>query len=192
MKALICVDIDNVIAQTDEIIRELIKLHSKDGVDLSYTDIVAFDYWRCADAKGRQLDRMEWAAIHLEFTRYHLSRIRPVDDVATHLGRLAHRCEIHLVTSRLSIGEEGTRQWLLKHCIPFDHLHFVEHRRKHEIDLPFAVAIDDDREQAVLFHERGVRAVLLAHPWNEVDPGSPVTRVEGWPRLVSTVLGLAR
>lgn len=54
---------------------------------------------------------------------------------------------------------------------------------KHLIDAHFAVAIEDDREQGYAFHSNGVKVFLLAHPWNEVGPHSPLNRVENWEQL---------
>jgi uncharacterized HAD superfamily protein len=185
VKPRICVDIDNVIAQTDQVIRRIIKLHSNQAVDLCYEDIADFDYWRCLDKSNRRIDKEEWERIHLEFTQNHLDEVQPFQNVAAHLATLADRFEIHLATSRLAAGAEHTRDWLARHQIPFDHLHFVSHRKKQEIPVVFAAAIDDDRDQAQLFYDSGVRAFLLAHPWNAVETGSPLIRVSGWPDLIA-------
>jgi uncharacterized HAD superfamily protein len=181
----ICVDIDNVIAQTDQVMRRVIKLYSQKGVDLRYEDIIDFDYWRCTDKSSQRIDKAEWERIHLEFTQNHLDEVQPFQNVATHLNALADKFEIHLATSRLPVGAKHTRDWLSTHQIPFDHLHFVSHRKKQEIPLAFAAAIDDDRDQAQLFYDAGVRAFLLAHPWNAVETGSPLIRVSGWPDLIA-------
>ena len=45
MSGSICIDIDNVIAKTDEVLRSVIQTHSRHGVDLRYEDVVCFD--RC-------------------------------------------------------------------------------------------------------------------------------------------------
>jgi len=189
MRRPICIDIDNVIACTDIVLREAIRRYSKQGVNLRYQDVVHFDYDRCIDQKGRSLEPGEWPYIHSQFTLNYLDRIQPFERVQMHVQKLAQTLEIHLSTSRLPEGHDETRMWLSAHGIPYDQLHFVGHRKKHELAEGFAAAIDDDREQAVLFDERGVHAFLLAHPWNLVPSGSPVTRVDGWPNLVEAVLG---
>lgn len=187
-KPSICVDIDNVIARTDEVMREVIKLCSKDQVDLRYEDIVEFDYWECVDRHGRSFCKAEWHGIHLEFTRNHIHRIQPFDKVREHLLQLAQKFEIHIATSRLSEGHDATREWLLTHKIPFTRLHFVDHRKKHLISEPFLAAIEDDRDQALLFQGRNVRAFLLAHPWNALESGSQIIRVDQWPALLQRLI----
>ena len=101
MRGSICIDIDNVIAKTDEVMRSVIRAHSRRGVDLQYEDVVCFDYWLCRDSQGRRIDRNEWDLIHREFTFNYLSRISPVDGVQEYLQRLAKWFDVHLTTSRL-------------------------------------------------------------------------------------------
>lgn len=43
----LCIDIDNVLAQTDVLMRKLIKEHTRTRVELRYEDIVTFDYRQC-------------------------------------------------------------------------------------------------------------------------------------------------
>lgn len=147
----LCIDIDNVVAATDAVMREVIREHSRQKVDLKYEDVVCFEYWLCRDAKGRRLDRGEWDIVHRVFTREHLPRIRPVTGARTGLERLASKYEIHLVTSRLAEGKAETAKWLIDHEIPHNELHFSRHGEKHLISKKFAAAIDDDREQGYAF-----------------------------------------
>ena len=49
------VDIDNVIAQTDEVMRRVIYDFTGGRVNLDYVHIVEFDYHRCIDGNGRSI-----------------------------------------------------------------------------------------------------------------------------------------
>ena len=60
----LCIDIDNVLAQTDVLMRKLIKEHTRARVELRYEDIVTFDYRQCEDANGAKITNQEWANIH--------------------------------------------------------------------------------------------------------------------------------
>ena len=113
--AAVCVDIDNVIARADEVMREVIRMCSEQKVDLRYEDILEFDYWKCTDRQGRRLGKSEWTYIHEEFTRNHLPRIRPYDNVQAYLARLAEKFEIHVATSRLAEGHKPTIDWIQAH-----------------------------------------------------------------------------
>ena len=187
MRHPVCVDLDNVIARTDEVLRCAIREHSQQGVDLAYEDVTDFDYWKCTDRFGRRLQKHEWPLIHREFTLNYLDRIEPFEEVDVHLQNLQEYFEIHIATSRLPEGHAATKRWLQRHALPFLRLHFVRHRKKHEIQLPFVAAIEDDRVQAELFAAKGVRGFLLAHPWND-QSGGGIERVLGWAELVDKVV----
>ena len=183
-------DIDNVVARTDEVMREVIRGHSRDHVDLAYKDVVCFDYWKCRDSLGRRFHKAEWESIHQEFTRNHLSRIQPFDNVREYLERISQRFQVHLATSRLPEGQEKTLAWLEQHQIPHSQLHFPEHGQKHQIDYPFVAAVDDDREQGYAFHASGVPVFLVAHPWNEIGRFSPLRRLASWQEIIKEIFEL--
>lgn len=186
----ICVDIDNVIAQTDKVMRKVIRDCSGNHVDLAYDDIVCFNYWLCRDTYGRRFDKSEWRKIHEEFTRAHLLRILPFDNVKDHLKCIGEKFDVHLATSRLVEGQEQTLVWLSQHQIPYCELHYVRQGEKHLINHHFVAAIDDDREQGYAFNYRGVRTFILAHPWNHISPYSPLRRVANWEELTREILNL--
>jgi len=169
--------------------RELIRKHA--GVDLQYEDVVEFDYCACPDRTGRCLTKTEWQAVYLEFTAHHLDRIEPFEGIQTHLAKLGEYFEIHLATSRLPEGRDATRRWLETHVIPCDEVHFVSHREKQKIPESFLAAVDDDRDQARLFLQRGVRPFLLAHPWNRVASDIGILRVANWIELADSLIHMA-
>jgi len=190
-KPVVCVDIDNVIAKTDEVMREVIRAHSRLHVDLSYDDIVCFEYWMCRDRAGRRFDKIEWKKIHKEFTRNYLLQIVPFDNINRYLNTIGGKFDVHLATSRLDDGQEATRMWLDEYGIPYRKLHFVPEGTKHLINEHFAAAIEDDREQGYAFYSKGIPVFLLAHPWNVVGAYSPLNRVKDWGQVTSGLLNLA-
>ncbi len=184
----ICIDIDNVIAATDVVMRQVIRDCSKDNVDLQYEDVVCFDYWLCRDARGRRFQQSEWGDIHRTFTDKPLGEIRPVNGVRLYLQELKAKYKLHLATSRLPAGKQRTTRWLHDHQIPYDALHFVRHGEKHLIDEHFMAAIDDDREQGYAFHACGISVFLSAHPWNRVGKYSPLIRCATWNEITARLL----
>jgi uncharacterized HAD superfamily protein len=188
------IDIDNVVAETDEVMRDVIKKHSKDRVDLQYEDVTAFDYDKCVDREGRCLQEGEWTSIHTEFSReVNITRIRPYPNVGKYLQTLSEAGHaIHLVTSRLAQARLSTVTWLEQHKIPHDGLHFVKHRCKHFLFQNCAGVIEDDLDQAVDFARLGIPAYLLAHPWNETGINRGLTRVKDWRELVEVLLSKKR
>jgi hypothetical protein len=66
----LCMDIDNVIAQTDAVMRRVIYLYIQGRVNLAYDHIQEFDYDQCIDSNGARINRREWHAIHELFSEH--------------------------------------------------------------------------------------------------------------------------
>jgi uncharacterized HAD superfamily protein len=170
----LCIDIDNVVASTDEVLRNVISGYTAGRVSLAYDDVVEFDYWKCLDCRGQSISKNDWSAIHDAFSKDEiLKTVRPVEGIQGHLDKLRPYFEIHLVTSRLPHAESATRAWLHVHGIPFDRLTFARHREKHLLQESYEAVIEDDYDQAVCFAAVGVNAYLIEHPWNRSKPVAP-------------------
>lgn len=186
-KGRICIDIDNVVAQTDEVMRAVIRNCTAGRVNLRYDDIKDYDYWKCADAEGNSLERDEWNVVHAIFsTPRYLWAVEPVDGVARHLFALADAFDLHLATSRLPAARRTTVEWLEYHKFPTHDLHFLKHRKKHCSLGQFDAVIEDDYHQGIAFARNGTPCYLLEHPWNRAKP--PVDEVQwvrDWPDLVT-------
>lgn len=189
-KPAICIDVDNVIALTDKVMREVIRSVSNSAVDLDYEDVVCFEYWKCRDKSGKKFDREEWHKIHQVFTLDHLLRIAPVPGVGQYLAQLGEHFAIHLATARLEEGRSATIEWLSGNNIPYDEVHFVQSGTKHLIQVPFVAGIEDEREQGYTFFSKGIEAFILAHPWNHLGQHSPLQRVQNWAELTPKILSL--
>jgi uncharacterized HAD superfamily protein len=180
----LCIDVDNVLAQTDSVIRRLIRERSSFRVDLRYEHIVTFNYYECSDSRGRGISMAEWTAIHLEFSRSQsITSIEPYPECISVLSSLASRYVLHIVTSRLPCARKPTADWLDSHAFPAHTLHFVGHREKHLLPERFAAAIEDDPEQALCFARAGTPTIVLAHPWNSGCADQLVTRVASWAEI---------
>ena len=184
----ICVDIDNTIADTDPVLRRLIRTVSQDRVQLAQEDVVCYEYWKCRDARGHRLTSAEWRKVVDDFHAKPLEEIAPFRGVVGHLARLQNVYEIHLATSRARAGEATTRAWLRRNRVPHDRLHFVRPGEKHRIPHEFAYAVEDDREQAYAFVASGVPAIVIEKPWNHVGPNSTLERLPNWAAIVSRLL----
>jgi uncharacterized HAD superfamily protein len=184
-----CIDIDNVIAQTDEVLRRVIKDFTKGRVQLTYEDIVTFNYYECRDARGNQITEQEWKDVHDLFSEHkYLMQIRPMPGAIDGLRRIAERGTVHLVTTRLRKGRKATFEWLDVHAFPDHDLHFLKHGEKHLSLRPFTAAVDDDYEQARAF-ARETRCFLIRHPWNR--SGALIRNVEwvdSWKELIGRLL----
>lgn len=164
----LCIDIDNVIAATDAVLREAIRIISKDRVQLDYDDIVNFDYWRCQDKNGQSISRHEWDAAHLFFSSTELvSQVEPLPGAVDALWKLSKYADLHLVTSRIPAARRATVEWVERMSLPTHSLHFAFHREKHKFFQALDAAIEDDYDQGVAFTTNlQAKSVLLKHPWN--------------------------
>lgn len=193
-KPRLCVDIDNVIARTDEVMRRVIREFTGGRVDYGYEHIVEFDYDKCLDAAGQRSTREEWKGIHDRFSeRENLLAIEPMDGAIEHLTRLSQAFDIHLATTRLPKARRATLEWLeAKGVPPFD-LHFLRHGEKHVSLAPFIAAVEDHYEQAIAFVAASTPCFLIEHPWNRTKPRvEKIEWIKGWGELADRLLSLAR
>ncbi len=166
------VDLDNVLALTDPLIRRLIK--EMFGVRLEQRDLVHFDYWRCGITKKQE---------QLVFARFYKTEcaiVSSVNEAVDALQYLHNRFEIHIITGRPPKTKRLTMSWLKKYNIPYDELDFLQH--KNESRVSFKAFVDDHRETAYDMAGRGVHSFLLDYPWNQpesVDPPNLI-RVKSW------------
>lgn len=186
----LCIDIDNVVARSDEVMRQVIYEVTKGRVDLAYEDVKCFNYWECKDRRGNSITKDEWKAVHDLFSEPRFLRaIRPVDGIQDHLQQLAERFSLHFATSRLAKARKHTVEWLEQHAFPTHDLHFLKHREKHVSLGRFAVAVEDDLDQAEAFADAEVVvSYVLAHPWNSttVERGN-LHRVKDWVDLIRDI-----
>lgn len=188
----ICVDIDNVIAQTDEVMRRVIQEYTRGRVQLSYEDIKHFNYYECTDKNGNGISKEDWKPVHDLFSEpLYLSDIRPFSGAIEGLHVLARETKLHIATSRLRKARRTTVEWLDKFGIPDHDLHFVKHNEKHFALGSFIAAVEDDYEQAVEFAKRNITCFLMEHPWNESKRKiEGIHWVDTWPDLTERLLAM--
>jgi len=125
-KQRLCIDIDNVIAQTDEVMRRVIHDFTGGRVQLDYAHVIDFDYHKCKDANGCAITKEEWHAVHDLFSEpQNLWLLQPFEGVQDHLKALGDKFVLHLATSRLPKARRTTVEWLEAHKIPAHDLHFL-------------------------------------------------------------------
>lgn len=188
----ICIDIDNVIAQTDAIMREVIREVTNHRVNLTYENVRRFNYWECQDPEGKKISKEEWHMVHSTFSKSrYLSTIQPVPGVQASLSRLTEHYSLHFATSRLPEARTATIRWLEDNEFPPHDLHFLKHGEKHFSLGRFDASVEDDPDQATAFSKSGIGInFVIAHPWNEsVVEHRNLRRVPGWNEIVEMLLG---
>lgn len=200
----ICIDIDNVIAGSDSLMREIIREQTGGRVNLAYEEVKHFDYRQCVDSLGQSLCRGdeergtpdEWLVTHNVFSR-RVGELMPYPGIQRTLSRLSERFELHFATSRLSMARTATSQWLADHEFPDDiRLHFLQRGEKHLSLGHFFASVEDDLEQAMAFAHAGVHSFVLAHPWNTLDADDDlrsvfVHRFQSWDEIGPALIHLA-
>lgn len=191
-KPALCIDIDNVLSQTDKVVRQLIYEHT--GVDLEYTDIIHYEYYRCRDGDGKSITLDEWNAVHDAFSDPDVIRsLDPIADVQAYLSDLSGYYELNLVTSRKPCADVATREWLQKNRFPPHALHFLRRGSKRTAVSSFVAAVEDDAEEAGLFAEAGIPCFLLEHPWNARPDRHPdIVRLPDWEAIKNALVEHSR
>jgi uncharacterized HAD superfamily protein len=191
---LLCVDIDNVISQTDLVMRQIISEVTQGRVQLRYEDVIEFDYRKCRDKSGQVVSDPEWRTVLDLFSKpERLLSLQPVLDARDALVLLNNHFEVHIVTSRQAGTEDASVAWLDSWQFPHQKIHTTKSKEKHLLPLRFAAIVEDEYEQAASFASGGTRAFLIEHPWNQGR--AKVESLEwarNWQVLTKQLVGVAR
>jgi uncharacterized HAD superfamily protein len=189
-----CLDIDNVLACTDEVMRRVIFDYSDGRVCLDYESVKNFNYWECTDKNGNSISREEWKAVHDLFSepRY-LWQISPNLKALKGLEDVSKLARLHVATTRLPKARRITVEWLQYYGFPAHDLHFLAHGEKHSSLRVFDAAVEDDYEQAKSFAFSGTPCLLVSHPWNLGRPHvTSVTWAKDWGDVTDRLLTLTK
>ena len=174
------IDIDNVIADTTEIlIKELNKTFK---TKLTYKDIYMYDF---EPILGISKTEAKPFFIKL-FKKKALMKCPLMKGAREALIKLKGKYKIYIVTSRFKEYEKDTIAWLKKMKIPYDHVEHVTEKQKHlyATKKGIKVFVEDDLEQAIYMIESGIKVFLFDHPWNRCkDVKMRLKRVKGWREL---------
>ncbi len=193
-KPRVCVDIDNVLAETDSIMREIIRVatvstENPSGIKYEYEDIVEFEYCLCQNSAGLRVSKEVWNAVHQIFqdpNSGYVDLIRPTSGSLEGLRALADGWDIWIVTGRHDRALKKATEWVERHFPGFSaNVHSSFGRQGKWEVAEFDAAIDDHLETAVGFAENGVRSFVYGHKWNRrASTDSRLTVVTDWPQLV--------
>lgn len=174
-KLILGVDLDNVLAQTDYLIRELIK--KMFNIRLEQHDIVKFNYWQCGISKTQN------QTVLARFHDVECIKVKPIKLAVQTLQSLRNNCKIYVITSRPPATRKLTIRWLKAYKIPYYKL--IHRKFKRQSRVNFDAFVEDNRQTAYSMARRGVRSFLLDYPWNQanlVDP-SNLFRVKSWQEI---------
>lgn len=184
---VICVDIDGVLGDYVDAMRQWCKAMYGEEGDLTYPDPVDYRMWILrgwpwADATAYYGDYQEAVENHL------LLRENPLPHVAESLAKLRdHDWRIILSTRRRGVeAAADTVAWLYRHGIEHDGLHFGD-----KTDIEADYYVDDDPVTLQRMNEQGYRMLGLEHAYNRrIDTGRyPAIRMfDDWGKLTGHLL----
>lgn len=173
------VDLDNVIAQTDRKVREIVR--QLFDIRLRRQDIKEYAYHKCGITE-RQENR-----VFDVFNSGACSDLVLVPGARNAIERLRRAYRVLIVTSRHPSTDAFTGEWLIRKRIPFDELIFAT--KKQAIDRDLDYAVEDCWEYAVELAKHGVKVFLYSYPWNRNKGDHPRIRVvRSWREIVQHLL----
>jgi len=181
---ILAIDLDNVISETDETIRNII--YSLCGIRLWCEDIVTFNYHEVLHAKGMSMSEaliVDSKAMDLFHTSECLGV--PVKPGARAALRelLSLGANVGIVTGRPINSEAITAKWLSEREIPYTWLKHTND--KAAISSAWSMLVDDAAHHAVTVAANGVPVCLMDYPWNRnLQPTAGITRVSSWNEIL--------
>ena len=176
MKAVVYVDIDDVLCETARQIMRL--LNDRFGRTVRYEDITTFDL-EVAFSLDVEQTRILSEIFHDPLV---LTALEPVEGASAVLSRWREAgVEVDVVTGRPPVTDGPTREWLSVHQVPYDRLFYMDKFRRGNAwvpgtsiltadtlrDRPYAFAIDDAVPMVHFFAEHtSVPVVVYDRPWN--------------------------
>ncbi len=175
----IAVDMDGVLVE--QVTPVLQKLKKVMDLDIQKCDVTHWEYpFKGTDIKSE----IEKAEREEEFVR----QMPPMENAVEAIQSLSLKFDIVIATSRESITDSWSLDWLEKHGIPFRRLANTRQQGKALPDV--GLLIDDyigNIEQFIRDGPPGRRAILFAQPWNkdtrminDLIVSERVTIADGW------------
>lgn len=107
----------------------------------------------------------------------------PRDDVLTILPRWQRFATLHYITARGEHSKQVTTNWLQRHTLPIDSVHFVGSHDKVETarSLQIDAFLEDKYDNAITIAETlNIPILLFDTPWNQLETPRSIIRVSNW------------
>ena len=177
-KNIIGVDIDNVLSDTDFVIRSLIA--QKHGVESKKEQITR---WYYSESLPITLEQ-ELSVLKLFHSTDCLNApILPF--AAEALMLLSAKYSIWLITGRPEETNSLTKQWLERHKITYDRL--IHSSNKTDYIGRFQFLIEDNGETAIACAKKNVPVILFHNPWNDKHEHPLIIRVTNWYHALAVI-----
>jgi len=110
-----------------------------------------------------------------------LTKVSPIEESADLIKKWHKDHEIVLVTSRISIFNKQTKDWLKKHGIPYHELHHAKEKTKHKKAKGCRIFIEDNIDECEVLADYCEKVFLIDYPWNRRKHDKKnIVRVKGF------------
>ena len=164
------IDIDNVIANTFEELRD----HFNKFMGHNYEAHEIVHALRANKVKTFFYNIDAWHKRVLE-------GVSPIAEAVEKLREWTKEHELNLVTSRLFILKNQTARWLSKHSIPYDKLFHMKEGTKFIKGRECQAFVEDNLEEAEILADHCPKVFLIDKPWNRRESGKKnIIRIKSW------------
>lgn len=113
-----------------------------------------------------------------------LTRLTPLAGARETINQWHLEHEIVLITSRMSVFNRQTKEWLDRHSIPYHQLHHAKEFNKYKKAGGCDIFVEDNLEECEVLADHCETVYLMDQPWNRRQPKrSNIVRVAGWHEL---------
>lgn len=187
----IAIDLDDVIADTTP---NLHRFHNEMfGTNFSIDNQQIYNLAKVWNIEQEECTRR----FLLWYSSDYFPKLKPVSGVAKALAELSKHHDLVIVTSRLEVVEEKTKEWLEKYLpdVKLD-IHFANHyfgtnshkKSDHCQRLGIDLLIEDCLDYATECAEKNIEVLLYDWPWNQTKKlPKNVTRVKSWDEIVKVI-----
>jgi uncharacterized HAD superfamily protein len=169
------IDIDNVIANT--FIDLAMKFNQYMGKEMAAEEVV------------RVMRKEKFKMYGYWFVTWRdklLTQVTPIAGASATLKKWHKDHHIVLVTSRQSMFNRQTKDWLKFHDMPYHELHHSKELKKHLKAPDCDIFLEDNIDECEVLADHVEKVYLFDQPWNRREHNKKnIHRVKGWEELRS-------
>jgi len=178
-RKILGVDLDNVISDTDSLIRSMI--YELFEIKLEQNDITDFLLSNCCITEKQSNYLFEI------FHEQRCSEANPIEGAVEILKKITNKYEIHIVTSRPEFTKEKTVNWLVENNVTYERIDFCND--KHNSPIAYDTFIEDNPETVYNMAKKGIRSLLYDYPWNQnLKEKLNIFRVFSWDEIYTYLI----
>lgn len=175
-RPVIGIDLDNTLADTDQIIRKII--FERLNIISTKGQITSWSY-----SESLGFPKAIEEEIFSEFHKNYLSKISIKDNAQKALTIIKKEYLVWIITHRPKSTKRDTELWLSKNKLHYNKLIFTKNKTKFYRKLLFL--IEDNGENAKIFADKWGKVFLFDSPWNFEYKTKNIIRVTNWNEIIN-------